>query len=75
MASKIISNIRVGEADVHPSTPSHMPGVAQGNAPGQEQAGIHKRGMRAKATADRSTGINAENRNPIRADMPNLPPA
>ena len=75
MVKKIIANVRVGEADVHPSAPSHTPGVSQGNAPGQDQLGIHKSGMKAKATADRSTGINAENRNPIRADMPNLPPA
>lgn len=71
---KIIGNIRVGKADVSPSLPSHTPGVRAGNDPDKKQPGIQIIGDRARGTAQRSTGINANHRNPIEPSMPNLSP-
>jgi hypothetical protein len=70
---KEIANVRVGKPDVSPSAPSHTPGVPEGNAPGnyERQRGHLPKG---KSTAARSTGINAEARNPIDPRMPNLSP-
>ncbi len=66
--------LKVGKPDVSPDTPSHTPGVKQGNSKGnyESQAG-HLPGGRS--TAERSTGVNAEARNPIDPRMPNLSPA
>jgi hypothetical protein len=75
MTEKIVANVRVGKADVKPSAPSHTAGVGQGNAPSRKQPGIHKSGLTATGTAERSTGINAKKRNPISPEMPNLSPA
>ncbi len=72
---KIVGNIRVGEADVSPSLPAHTPGVNEGNNPQRKQAGIRMVGGGAIGTAERSTGINPQNRNPIDPRMPNLSPA
>lgn len=74
MSKKVIANVRVGEADVHPAAPSHTPGVGQGNAPDRAQVDIIDEGMKARATARRSTGINADQRMPISSDMPVLTP-
>jgi hypothetical protein len=65
--------ISVGHPDVRPDTPSHVPGVRQGNAVGsyEAQAGHHTDGT---ADARRSTGIRPADRNPVSARMPNLPP-
>jgi hypothetical protein len=75
---KIVANVRVGKAQTKPTAPSHTAGVKQGNARGNsgKEAGIKIAPDRlsAKATARRSTGINAEARNPIDPRMPNLPP-
>lgn len=67
-------NIKVGKPDVRPDAPSHTPGVRMGNAKGnyEKQAGHLPDG---KATAERSTGVNAGKRDPIVPQMPNLPPA
>jgi hypothetical protein len=66
-------NLKVGKADTTHDTPSHIPGVKQGNEPSDEpQAGHNPDGT---ATAARSTGINPESRNPIDPSSPNLPPA
>ncbi|MBK8901650.1 MAG: hypothetical protein IPM53_10740 [Anaerolineaceae bacterium] len=70
-----MANVRVGDADVKPDTPAHTSGVKEGNNPEKDQPGIHKSGLQATGTARRSTGINAEKRNPISDDMPNLSPA
>ena len=76
---KIVSNVRVGKANVKPSAPAHQAGVKRGNARGNsdKEAGIQTVSDRlsAKVTARRSTGINADARNPIDPRMPNLPPA
>ena len=67
-------NLIVGRRDVRTTRPAHTKGVAQGNAPGnyEKQAGHKPDGT---STAARSTGINAEARNPIDPSMPNLSPA
>ena len=57
-----------------PDAPTHIEGIKQGNAKGnyERQDGHLPDG---RSTAERSTGINAEARNPIDPRMPNLPPA
>ncbi len=66
--------LRVGKADVAVTDPSHVAGIKQGNAVGayEKQGGHLSDGT---STAERSTGINAEARNPIDPRMPNLSPA
>jgi hypothetical protein len=76
--TRTIGNIRVGEADVTQDKASHTRGVRQGNRPGSRPAEGVDPGMPGgggKGTARRSTGINAEARNPIDTRMPNLSPA
>jgi hypothetical protein len=71
-----IANVRVGEPDVAPDAPAHIPGVNSGNTLGRGDAvnpSAHGRG--GTAATGRSTGINPEARNPIDSRMPNLPPA
>jgi hypothetical protein len=69
-----MADIRVGKPDTTQDAPAHTPGVAGGNDPGgYEQMPGHL--PDGKATAERSTGVNAESRNPIDPSMPNLPPA
>jgi hypothetical protein len=55
------------------SLPSHTKGIRMGNQPGSfdKQAGHLPNG---KATAERATGVNAEDRNPIDPSMPTLTP-
>jgi hypothetical protein len=65
-----MANIRVGEPDVAPDTPSHTKGVAQGNRR-KRQPGIRPDGT---ADARRSTGIKPKRHDPILPVMPNLPP-
>jgi hypothetical protein len=69
-----MSEISVGRGDVSPDTPAHTPGVRMGNQPGAygDMPGHLPDG---KSTAERSTGINAQARNPIDPKMPNLSPA
>lgn len=64
---------RVGKPDVAPDAPSHVRGIKEGNAPGgYEQMKGHNPDH--TSTAARSTGIDAENRNPILPSMPNISP-
>lgn len=65
--------IRVGRPDVRPDKPSHTTGVPEGNSTGnyEKQPGHLPDG---RSTAERSTGINAKDRDPILPEMPNLPP-
>jgi len=69
-----VTTIRTGPPDVEPDTPSHLPGIAEGNAVGhyERQPGHLPDG---RSTAERSTGINPRDRNPIDPSMPNLQPA
>ncbi len=70
---KLIEGIRIGRPRVKPTTPGHVRGTITGNNPGNyEKSPGHLRSGRS--TARRSTGINAENRNPILPGMPNLSP-
>ena len=71
-----IANIRVGRPDTTPSAPSHTPGVPEGN----ESWGVRLSDSRlvdgqVRATARRSTGINAIRREPIDPRSPSLTPA
>lgn len=68
------SPIRVGRPDVDPATPSHTKGVSEGNSRGNYEK-MEGHLPDGRSTARRSTGINAENRNPIHPDSPNLSPA
>ena len=78
-----MGDIRVGKPDTKQDAPSHTRGVRQGNEPGgiEQDPGIEYTGERgagkptARATARMSTSINAEKRNPIDPNMPNIPPA
>ena len=58
---------------VRPDTPSHVPGVRQGNSTGHydRQVGHMPDG---RSTAARSTGIAPRDREPIHPDMPNISP-
>lgn len=81
---KVISNIRVGKAQVSPSIDSHTPGVREGNDPGpggmERNPGMYDTGEAGagrptgKSTPERSTGINPNARKPIDPSMPNLFP-
>lgn len=74
---RIIANVVVGAPDTAVDAPSHTPGIVEGNSPKRRRArqGLIPDGAgSARATAERSTGINARNRNPIDPRMPNLPP-
>jgi hypothetical protein len=66
--------IRVGKGDAKPDASAHTPGIFQGNAKGnyERQAGHLPDG---RSTAERSTGINPDAREPIDPRMPNLSPA
>jgi hypothetical protein len=60
--------------DVKPDAPSHVAGIPQGNSKGNyEKMPGHK--PDGTSTAQRSTGINAANEEPIDPRMPNLSPA
>jgi hypothetical protein len=71
---KSVNNVRVGKPQTRPSALAHTRGVHQGNAPGgyEKQSGHLPDG---RSTAARSTGVNAEHRNPIDPKSPNLSPA
>lgn len=66
--------IRTGRPDVDPARPSHVPGIKEGNEPGnyEKQAGHLPDG---RSTAERSTGINPHRHDPIDPSMPNLSPS
>lgn len=68
-----MADIRVGKPDVSPDLPSHVKGIAQGNATGNydKQAGHTSDG---RSSAKRSTGVNAKDMEPIDPQMPNLSP-
>jgi len=66
--------MKLGKRQVKPDDSQHVKGVKQGNSTGNyEKQGGHL--PDGRATAERSTGINAKARNPIDPRMPNLPPA
>ena len=69
-----MANIKVGKPDTTQTSPAHIPGVKGGNDPGGYDA-MPGHLPDGKATAERSTAINADKRNPIDPDSPNLSPA
>lgn len=74
--TRMVGNLRVGKAHVKTSTPSHVPGIHEGNAKGSKKRGsgfVHD-GDSLRGTARRSTSINPSQRNPIDPDAPNLSP-
>lgn len=73
---RVISNVRVGKPDVKPDTPAHTRGVREGNERGsfERTPGLRKDKDFGRGTAQRSTGINPDARNPIHPDSPNLSP-
>lgn len=75
---RIAANLRVGKPDTHPDRPAHTRGVREGNEPGsfERTPGLYWDAEEriAKGTAQRSTGINPDQRNPIDPQMPNLSP-
>ncbi len=71
---KEVRGIRVGKPRVKPTTPTHYPGIREGNSPGHyEDSPGHLPGGRS--TARRSTGVCDKDRDPILPEMPNLSPA
>lgn len=66
--------MRIGKAAVSPDKPAHVKGIKQGNSIGnyEAEAGHNRDGT---STAERSTGINPQAREPIDPRMPNLSPA
>jgi hypothetical protein len=66
-------NLKVGKADTKPDMTAHVPGVNEGNAPGNyEKSGGHL--PDGRSTARRSTGILPDKHEPIDPRMPNLSP-
>ncbi|MEU6577607.1 hypothetical protein [Streptomyces sp. NPDC046805] len=67
-----MSNVRVGRAQAKPDTPTHVPGMHEGNeGPYEDQAGHHEDGT---ADARRSTGIGSKRHDALLDIMPNIPP-
>lgn len=76
--TRTIANVRVGEADVKTTAPTHVWGVFQGNHPHrlQRHKGVkNETPNRAEGTPRRSTGIRPDAHAPIDPRMPKLSPA
>jgi hypothetical protein len=77
------NTLKTGQPATRPDQSAHMAGIHEGNQPGgfDHEPGHINTGYTGpdrpwgKATARRSTSINAEHRNPIDPRSPNLPPA
>ena len=69
-----MAKLKLGKRDKPTDAPTHVKGIKQGNSTGnyEKQDGHRADG---RATAAKSTGINAASREPIDPRMPNLPPA
>jgi hypothetical protein len=67
-------HIKVGRPDVRPDAPSHVKGVKEGNASGHYES-MPGHLSDGRSTAERSTGINPGDREPIEPGMPALSPA
>lgn len=69
-------HLKVGKPDTRFDKPSHVRGVREGNQPGsmEKQDGMIQEQDMARGTARRSTGVRAQDREPIDDDMPNLSP-
>jgi hypothetical protein len=66
-------NLKVGTPDVTPDKPSHVPGIKEGNTPGNyDKSPGHL--PDGRSTAKRSTGILPAKHDPIDPRMPNISP-
>ncbi len=66
--------VKTGRPAVRPDAPSHVHGIHEGNEPGSyERMDGHL--PDGRASARRSTGVNASGADAIDPRMPNLPPA
>jgi len=79
MRTKNVGNLKVGRRQVTPTRPSHVKGVREGNERGSifRESGFRQNPDDARfatCTAERSTGINARDRNAIDPRMPHLSP-
>ena len=68
------AGIRIGKPEVDPTALAHVCGVRTGNKSGSYEKALGHL-PDGRSTARRSTGINAEDRDPILPDMPTLSPA
>jgi hypothetical protein len=68
--------IVVGKPDVNPETPSHVPGVHEGNRPHRLlfRIGIRTRELRSLQAPTRATGVAPQHHVPIDPAMPFLTP-
>jgi hypothetical protein len=66
--------IRVGKPQVDVEAPTHVAGTSAGNDPGHYEK-MEGHLADGRSTAERSTGINHDARNPIDPKSPNLSPA
>jgi hypothetical protein len=69
-----MAKLKLGRSSTSTDAATHVKGVKQGNSKGnyEKQVGHLVDG---RATAAKSTGVNAADREPIDPRMPNLPPA
>ena len=65
--------MKLGRRQVAVDAPAHTPGIKQGNSRGnyEQQAGFLPDGT---STAERSTGVDPQARNPVDPRMPRLFP-
>jgi hypothetical protein len=66
--------MKLGKQHTSTDKPTRTPGVRQGNAPGSYDSMVGHL-PDGRSTAARSTGVNADKREPIDPRMPNLSPA
>ncbi|MFJ9817311.1 hypothetical protein ACIRU3_18940 [Streptomyces sp. NPDC101151] len=67
-----MGSIKVGRPQARPDTPSHVPGLHQGNkGPHSHQTGFHEDGT---SDARRSTGIHWKRHDALLDAMPNISP-
>ena len=70
-------HLRLGDPDTDLTAPSHVAGVPEGNRPGgaKRSSGLRFTDGIATATARRSTGVGAEDREPVDPNSPRLTPS
>ncbi len=71
-----VGPIHVGKKDIEPDTPSHVPGVKQGNWPDPTRRTMRAKGKdeEVNGAPGRSTGIAPMEHGPIDPRMPKLTP-
>lgn len=66
-------NLKTGKPMVDPSAPTHVAGIEEGNSKGNYEK-MKGHTPDGRSTAERSTGINAEEHDTIDPSMPRLSP-